>query len=134
MRILVVDDDRELLLMLQASLRKLGHQVDTAPDGASALARFRAAPHSIVVCDWQMPGMDGPALCRAIRADAGRAGGSRDAYVIMLTARSSPDAQVEGFHAGADDFLAKPFELADLTASIRAAELVLARPVRSKSA
>jgi DNA-binding response OmpR family regulator len=136
MRILIVDDDPQLLLILQAKLRKLGHRVEAAAGGEEALAKFRAEPYQLVVCDWQMPGMDGPTLCRALRAETRTVGAAAlDVYVIMLTARNTPEAQVDGLHAGADDFLIKPVALNDLVASIRAAELVLAiKPAGGASA
>jgi DNA-binding response OmpR family regulator len=130
MRILLVDDDPVFLDGLRHVLRRAGHEVEAAADGVEALERIEAAgsasdgkpPIRLMICDWQMPAMTGPDLCRAARGLA--AGQANLLYILMLTSR--PDAhRVDGLAAGADDYLSKPFDLTGLMSSIRAAELVL---------
>lgn len=128
MRILIVDDDPLFLDGLRHVLRRAGHDVDTAFDGVEALEKLEAAmtsgkpPVRLMICDWQMPGMTGPDLCRAARGLP--SGQVHLLYILMLTSRGTAD-RFDGLAAGADDYLAKPFELTDLLSSIRAAELVL---------
>ena len=124
MRILIVDDDMTFLEGLRHALARAGHRVETARNGVEALEKYRAARGGenrfrLMLVDWEMPALNGPDLCRAIRAEAG----GRDLYIIMLTGWGGA-ADVDGRHAGADDFLCKPFEMSDLLSSIRAGELV----------
>ena len=128
MRILLVDDDPVFTDGLRHALRRAGHDVDTACDGVEALEKLGlAAPgtpasptcYRLMICDWQMPHLTGPDLCRAVRGSTvGHA-----LYIIMLTSRG-PAARLDGLDAGADDYLGKPFEMSDLLSSIRAAELL----------
>ena len=120
MRILVVEDDLISRDLVAGALRRAGHQVETACDGVDALKKLAGGAVRMVVSDWQMPGMDGAELCRAIRASAGP-----DVYVILLTGRGAA-ARFDGLHAGADDYLGKPFDVTDLLDSVRAGERVLA--------
>lgn len=131
MRILLVDDDPVFLDGLRHVLRRAGHDVESATDGVEALEKIEAAgngiggkpPIRLMICDWQMPSMSGPDLCRAAR---GLPAGQVDLlYILMLTSRGTDADRVDGLAAGADDYLAKPFDLTDLMSSIRAAELVL---------
>jgi DNA-binding response OmpR family regulator len=131
MNLLLVDDEEKFLQIVQHNLVKLGYSVEVARGGEEALEKLTAAsgrrqPVNILICDWSMPGLDGPALCRAVRG----APELSHVYVIMLTGRTGANDKVDGFFAGADDYLAKPFRLADLAASIRTAERVLAAPDR----
>ena len=121
MRLLLVDDDPMALAVVAQALAKSGHDIETAGGGLEALAKLADEPFRVLVCDWEMPGMDGPELCRAARAAS-----HDDLYVIMLTARSGEVARLDALHAGADDYLPKPFDLQDLLSSLRAGELVLA--------
>jgi DNA-binding response OmpR family regulator len=132
MNLLLVDDEQKYLEIVRHNLVKLGYAVEVAQGGEEALAKMLSAsaagaPFQIVICDWSMPGgMDGAALCRAVRATQSLA----HAYVIMLTGRTGANDKLDGLYAGADDYLAKPFRLADLLTSIRTAERVLAKPDR----
>lgn len=129
MRILVVEDDPMSRDLVAGTLRRAGHQVETAGDGREALGRLAGGLIRMVVSDWHMPGMDGAELCRAIRASAGP-----DVYVILLTGKGAA-ARFDGLHAGADDYLDKPFDITDLLASVRAGERILASaPATRKSA
>ncbi|MDX1947562.1 MAG: response regulator [Pirellulaceae bacterium] len=126
MRILIADDDEIALEMLRHTLTRAGHHVETATNGREALAILREGRTRCVISDWEMPEMTGIELCEAIR------GGEFDAYVyiILLTSRAEPDEIVAGMNAGADDFIAKPFNTAELLVRIRAGERVLSLETR----
>jgi two-component system, OmpR family, response regulator MprA len=113
--VLVVDDD---VALRRAVARALGFErylVEVAEDGAQALAIFEGAdpPFDVVVLDLLMPNLDGMATCRMLRATS-------SVPILMLTARDAVSDCVDGLDAGADDYLVKPFELAELTARLRA--------------
>lgn len=115
MRVLVVDDERAVRESLQRALELEGYEVELAADGEQALARLsNGAIADAVVLDVLMPGIDGLEVCRQLRA----AGNSIP--VLMLTARAEVDSRVAGLDAGADDYLPKPFALAELLARLRA--------------
>ena len=122
-RALVVDDDLMIATLLRVVLQRRGYTVHHCEDGASALERVRAGGVDLVLTDRNMPGMDGLALCRAIRALAGTA----RVYCIMLTASADQAMRVAAREAGVDDFLAKPLSLAELDARLLAAEGVMSR-------
>ena len=113
-RILVVDDDPKVLSLMQRGLTFEGYAVDLAADGDEALATAHERPPHLVVLDVMMPGLDGLEVCRRMRV------GNRDLAILMLTGRASVPARVEGFEAGADDYLVKPFAFDELLARIRA--------------
>src|ERR1043166_4412031 len=121
MRILIVDDDEIARGLLRNTLKHAGYKVTTARDGREALEILRRQPHSMVISDWVMPEADGTQLCRAIRAEAF----STYTYVILLTSRDQAEDIVEGLTAGADDFITKPFQPAELCLRVRAGERVL---------
>lgn len=126
MRILAADDDRISLRLLDAALTAAGHEVILARDGPEAIAAFgRDPPPQIAVLDWNMPGADGVEVCRWVRSrpDAGYV------YVILLTSRGAPPDRVEGFDAGADDFVVKPFQFDELQARIRVGARLVASQV-----
>ncbi|MDX6568308.1 MAG: two-component system, OmpR family, response regulator [Gaiellales bacterium] len=114
MRILVVEDDAKLAGLLQRALTERGQATDVAARGEDA--RWMAGAHSydVLVLDVMLPGMDGFDLCRALREDGVWA------PVLMLTARDGIADRVQGLDAGADDYLVKPFSLAELLARLRA--------------
>ncbi len=114
MKILVVDDDPAVSGSISRALRLERYDVQTAPDGASALAALAASPPDAIVLDLQLPDIDGLEVCRRLRAS------SDDTPVLMLTARDAIDDRVQGLDAGADDYLVKPFALAELLARLRA--------------
>src|SRR5689334_19464985 len=123
MRVLIVDDDEILLDLVQHMLEREGHRVEIAADGTAGLdcvrrAAHRREPFDVIVTDWEMPGMNGPELCRAAR----RTSEDRPPYIIMLTCRKSSHDQADGFEAGTDDYLVKPLEPEELLASIRTAQ------------
>jgi two-component system response regulator MprA len=116
MRILVVDDERAVRESLRRAHELEGYQVDLAEDGEEALARLRGrgGAADAVILDVLMPGVDGLDVCRSLRSEA------NEVPVLMLTARAEVDSRVAGLDAGADDYLPKPFALAELLARLRA--------------
>lgn len=114
MRILVVDDEPELTALLARGLGADGHVVVEAHDGISAMGEASGAGFEVAVVDVMLPGMSGFELSRRLKdLDPGMA-------VILLTARREVDDRVRGLDSGADDYLVKPFDLAELAARIRA--------------
>jgi DNA-binding response OmpR family regulator len=114
MRLLLAEDDRYLSAMLAKGLREHAYAVDVVPDGDAAIGLSAINEYDVIMLDVMMPRRDGFAVCRELR----RRG--IDAPVLMLTARDSVSDKVEGLDAGADDYLAKPFEFAELLARLRA--------------
>jgi two-component system response regulator MprA len=115
MKVLVVDDERAVRESLRRALELEGYDVELAADGEEALERLGApAAADAVILDVLMPGIDGLEVCRRLRA------GANAVPVLMLTARAEVDSRVAGLDAGADDYLPKPFALAELLARLRA--------------
>jgi DNA-binding response OmpR family regulator len=112
-RVLVVDDDDDIRLLLEQLLSGAGYQVETARDGRAALRAFHASPTDIVVLDLSMPELDGFETLDRLRDLS-------DVPVILLTARSGEIDKVRGFRAGADDYVVKPFGRQELLARIEA--------------
>ncbi len=126
MRVLVVDDEPVALTMVGDALRSAGFEVVTATNGVEAMAIMRASPCRIVVSDWLMPEMDGLALCRAMRKPEWPG----YIYFIIVTARDSAEDTIDGLEAGADDFLAKPFNTAELVMRVKTGRRVVALQTR----
>ncbi|MDA8355091.1 MAG: response regulator transcription factor [Actinomycetota bacterium] len=114
MRVLVVEDDQAVRSSLDRALRLEGYSVDTVDDGAKALHALEVSPPDAIVLDLGLPVLDGLEVCRRIRA------AGDDTPVLMLTARDAIDDRVQGLDAGADDYVVKPFALAELLARLRA--------------
>jgi DNA-binding response OmpR family regulator len=114
MRVLVVEDEVELADVVARGLRQAGLAVDIARDGEEALEKAVATPYEVVVLDRGLPGLHGDAVCRALLAS------TPTPRILMLTAAGNVDARVEGLAIGADDYLPKPFVVAELVARIRA--------------
>jgi two-component system, cell cycle response regulator len=122
MRVLVVEDDPVHRRLIEHLLERWGYAVLTAADGAAAWRRLESEPAiPLVIADWEMPEMDGLALCRAIRGKFAEP----YVYVILLTARDERDDMLQGFEAGADDYLTKPVHPSELNARVRAAQRIL---------
>jgi DNA-binding response OmpR family regulator len=121
-RVLVVEDHPKLAIAVATGLRRAGMAVDVAFDGDDALAHAAAADYDVVVLDRDIPGVHGDQVCRSLVVDGS------DARVLMLTAAGTVSDRVEGLGLGADDYLPKPFEFAELVARIRA---LSRRPGRS---
>ena len=124
-RVLVVEDDDAIADVLRRSLRAEGHDVRTAGDGVEALRAAEEFAPDLVVLDLGLPRLDGLEVAKRIRAES-------DVPILMLTARTETEDRVEGLDSGADDYLPKPFERAELLARIRA--LLRRRPPRGSAA
>jgi DNA-binding response OmpR family regulator len=114
MRVLVTEDDEVLAATVAVGLRREGMAVDVALDGAAALERLAVNRYDVVVLDRDLPGVHGDDVCRALVL------GRSETRVLMLTAARSVRDRVEGLDLGADDYLPKPFDFAELIARIRA--------------
>jgi two-component system response regulator MprA len=114
MRVLVVDDDPAVSGALQRALRLEGYEVSLAADGPRSLEEMAIRPPDAVILDIGLPVIDGLDVCRRLRA------AGDDTPVLMLTARDAVNDRVQGLDAGADDYLVKPFALAELLARLRA--------------
>ena len=112
--VLVADDDRAIRESLERALQLEGYTVRTVADGVQALASVHAEPVDLLILDVMMPGVDGLGVARVLRAENDRT------PILMLTARVETPDRVAGLDAGADDYLAKPFELDELLARLRA--------------
>jgi len=118
-RILVAEDDAALRSVLERGLKESGYTVDAVADGRDAIGYLRTYDYAAAVLDWRMPGATGVEVIEAVR----RAG--RHTPILMLTARDTTADRVTGLDAGADDYLVKPFDFAELQARLRA---LLRRP------
>jgi len=114
-RILIIEDDRTIATNLYDFLTARGHVVDAAADGITALHLATSQAFDTIVLDLGLPGMDGIKLCAKLRGDA-----HVDAPVLMLTARDTLQDKLNGFEAGADDYLVKPFALKEVEARLAA--------------
>ena len=116
MRILIAEDDPVSHLLLLTHLRKWGHEPVATTDGLAAWEALQQpdAP-ALAILDWMMPGLDGLELCQRIRQTPALS----HMYVILLTARDSRADVVRGLEAGADDYLVKPFDAAELRARVQ---------------
>ncbi len=114
MRVLVVEDDRDLADVIVRGLRQAGLAVDVALDGDEALEKAAATAYEVVVLDRQLPGIHGDEVCRALLAE------TPTPRVLMVTAAGDLNARIEGLAIGADDYLPKPFAMAELAARVRA--------------
>ncbi|BCJ88348.1 response regulator transcription factor [Effusibacillus dendaii] len=122
-RILIVDDEQPMRELIQFYLVQNGFETVLAASGKEALSQLLENAYDLMIVDWMMPEMDGLELCQQIRRFS-------QIPIIMLTARNQLEDKVEGFEKGADDYLSKPFEEAELIARIKA----LLRRARSQQA
>jgi two-component system response regulator MprA len=112
-RILIIEDDQQILKLLQRGLSYEGYTVDTATEGRMGLILARDHTPDLVILDWMLPGMDGLEVCHRLRT-----GGSIP--ILMLTAKDTVSDRIQGLDAGADDYMIKPFNLDELLARVRA--------------
>jgi two-component system alkaline phosphatase synthesis response regulator PhoP len=113
-KILIIDDEKNIIDLVTAYLRQEGYTVHTAMDGPSGLKAARAFRPDLIVLDIMLPGMDGIELLTRLRRES-------DVYVIMLTAKSEETDKIVGLSVGADDYLTKPFSPRELVARVKAA-------------
>lgn len=121
MRILLVDDDRAVLLLMQALLTQSGHTVVTARNGVEALRKLEEFTPQLIITDWVMPEMDGIEFCKALRHNPAW----RNIHVFIVTGQNSTDNLVEAFEAGANDFITKPLNFKILGARLHAGQRVV---------
>ena len=113
-RILVVEDEPAIAEAVGYALREAGYEVDTAADGETAIGAVRAESYDLMVLDLLLPGRHGLDVCRTLRAERS------DLPIVMLTARDTESDRVTGLDIGADDYLTKPFSVAELVSRVRA--------------
>ena len=118
MTVLIVDDDPDIVRLLTMTLRSEGFRLLTASDGDTALAIAREARPNLLILDWNMPGRDGLAVCRALRAEDDP--GLRQVPVVLLTAQVRAEDTAAGFAAGVTDYVTKPFKPAHIRARVHA--------------
>jgi DNA-binding response OmpR family regulator len=114
MKLLLVEDEPRAAKLLSKGLREHGYAVDLSGTGREALYRSAITDYDAIVLDVMLPGVDGFEVCRRIR------GGGAHTPILMLTARDTVDARIEGLDSGADDYLTKPFDFGELLARLRA--------------
>jgi DNA-binding response OmpR family regulator len=131
MRLLVVEDEEDLAEGLRVGLSRTGYAVDVAGDAAEAYDRLTVNEYDLMLLDINLPDGDGFTLCRSLRNGDVDTPGDGDLRVLMLTARGGLDDRVRGLDEGADDYLVKPFALAELLARVRA---LLRRDTAGRSA
>jgi two-component system phosphate regulon response regulator PhoB len=115
-RILIVEDEEPLMLLLRYNLEAEGYAVESAARGDEADTRLKENPPDLVVLDWMLPGISGIELCRRLRARPE----TRQLPIIMLTARGEESEKLRGLSTGADDYMVKPFSVPELLARVRA--------------
>jgi two-component system, OmpR family, KDP operon response regulator KdpE len=113
-RILIVDDEAQIIRVLSMACAAQGYQVKSAADGESALAVLKSWPAELIITDLSMPNMDGVELCRAVRKLS-------NVPILVLSVRNQERVKVEALDAGADDYVTKPFQINELLARVRAA-------------
>lgn len=115
MRILIIEDNQDIVANLYGYFEPRGHHVDSALNGYAGLALARANSYDVIVLDVMMPGLDGVEMCRRLRSEL-----LVNTPVLMLTARDTLQDKIAGFGSGADDYLVKPFSLAELDVRLHA--------------
>ncbi len=115
-KILVVDDDQYIRIILQKKFSSQGYTVLVANDGEEGLQAAKTETPDLIISDWMMPKMDGLEFCRLVKQDEKL----RFTYFIILTARDTQDDKIEGIETGADDFVTKPFNDRELLSRVRA--------------
>jgi two-component system, OmpR family, response regulator len=113
-RALVVEDEKKIAMLVRKALTEAGYTVDVLHRGDEALSAARVTPYDVVVLDIMLPGLDGLAVLRRLRAE------TNAVPVLLLTARDETADKVEGLNLGADDYLCKPFAVEELVARVRA--------------
>ena len=122
MQVLIAEDDRATGQILAHTLQRLQHETTVVTDGAQAWAHLRnATAPTLAILDWMMPELDGPDVCRKVRAELPLA----NMYLLLLTARESRGDLIAGLDAGADDYIIKPFDPDELRARVAVGVRVL---------
>lgn len=126
MYVLIVDDDDVSVAIVEGILAQMGYKSRVARNGREALQMLRNEPTHLVITDWEMPEMNGIELCEAIR----REDFNGYVYIIMITGRDGDEQKIQGLHAGADNFITKPLNPAELLVCLKTAERILALETR----
>ena len=127
MRALIADDDPVAAMAVSRSMSNWGFETAVVHDGLAAWEHLTSSdPPPLAIVDWEMPGLEGPELCRRVRSDTERA----HLYLILLTARNSSTDLVAGLEAGADDYLIKPVDLNELKARVQVGVRVVSLQAR----
>jgi len=128
-KILVIDDEADLVELVAYNLRKEGFEVSSASDGEEALTKIRKGKFNLLILDLMLPGIQGMELCRILRNDPK----TKNLPIIMLTAKGEEIDKIVGLEMGADDYIAKPFSPRELVARVRAVlRRVAEKPVEEK--
>jgi phosphate regulon transcriptional regulator PhoB len=115
-KILIVDDEPDLVELVSYNLKKEGFKVSTAPDGEEALEKVRKSAFDLIILDLMLPGIQGSELCRTLRSNPK----TETLPIIMLTAKGEVADKIRGLETGADDYMTKPFSPKELVARVRA--------------
>ena len=115
-KVLIVDDEKDIVELIAYNLKKEGFAADSAPDGETALAKIKKGNYGLVILDLMLPGLQGIELCRILRNDPA----TSSLPVIMLTAKGEEVDKVVGLEMGADDYITKPFSPRELVARVNA--------------
>jgi DNA-binding response OmpR family regulator len=127
MRALIADDDPVAAMAVSRTMSNWGFETAVVHDGLAAWKYLTSSDSaSLAIVDWEMPGLEGPELCRRVRLDAERA----HLYLILLTARNTPTDLIAGLEAGADDYLIKPVDLNELKARVQVGVRVVSLQAR----
>lgn len=126
MKILIADDDATCRLLLGATLQTLGYEVVSTAHGQEAWEWLQGEHFPLLISDWMMPELDGPELCRKVRAQ----NAEKYTYVVLLTLLEGKSNYLEGMRAGADDFITKPFDEDQLVARLQVAQRILGLQTR----
>jgi two-component system cell cycle response regulator len=124
-RLLLVEDEPTQRMMLERQLKKAGYIVETAENGEQALSKILGGTYQIVLTDWDMPGMDGPTLCKHVRDAELKAELKTYVYILLLTGHLTTDDVVAGLGAGANDYIKKPANPAELQARLSAGSRIV---------
>ncbi len=122
MRILIAEDSQTQAVDLRRRLEAMGHDVILTADGLQAWNQLFHRPERLVILDWMMPAMNGLDLCRKIRSEIK----TTYTYIILLTAKTHRHERLQGLSAGADDFLVKPIDQAELEIALKTAQRIIA--------
>src|SRR6187399_673258 len=114
-RIMIVEDEEPLTLLLRYNLESEGYEVETAARGDEVEIKLKESPPDLLVLDWMLPGVSGIELCRRLRARPD----TRQLPIVMLTARGEESERIRGLATGADDYIVKPFSVPELLARVR---------------
>jgi sigma-B regulation protein RsbU (phosphoserine phosphatase) len=129
MKVLIADDDAVGREILAQTLADMGYEVTCADNGRAAVEAMRQCHYPLLVCDWEMPQMDGLQVCRWVRSGPM----ARLTYVVMLTAREGMENSAEGLSSGADAFLSKPCQPEDVVDHLRLGQRLLDREAQRAS-